>query len=358
VEDFMGSRYSKLGTLCVVLVAALALVASTASGAPRHASAPAGPKHISTAAWNTIVANAKKEGSVTIYTIGAPTGYAALATKFKQIYGINVTVNRQVDNTLVAQINAEESTGKAVADIWVATAKPLILGALQHKWVVDAVGPNFFAKRYDRKKMLIGKAWIMGSSLLGMAWNTQAYPQGVKDLTDFLKPAFKGKLSIPDPRISPSNVDWYHWAEANYGGPSFLTKLAAQDPKVYGSSLTATQAVASGEIIGATQAAGSAAVTLKAAGAPVGYGLPSKGAWNSANIGMILKQAPHPNAAQVLSNFLISPAGQALAQQGLGALYPNVPGTYYSPPHVARANDLSPAKVSAFIAEWSKLFLH
>ena len=348
-------RFMKLGTLCVVAASALALLASTASGAPSQTAASGKP--LSAAAWNALVAKAKAEGSVTIYTIGAPTGYAALAAKFKEVYGINVTVNRQVDNVLVAQVNAEESTGKAVADIWVAAAKPLVLGALQHKWVVDAVGPNFFAKRYDRTKMLLGKAWITGSSLLGIAWNTSAYPQGVKDMPDFLNPAFKGKLSIPDPRISPANVDWYNWVTANYGA-AFLTKLAAQNPKVYGSSLTATQAIASGEIIGATQSAGSAAVTLKAAGAPVAYALPNKGkAWNSANIGMILKQAPHPAAAQLLANFLISPAGQALAQQGLGALYPNVPGTFYSPPRVARANDLSPAKVSAFIAEWSKLFL-
>ncbi len=351
-------RFMKLGTLCSVAAAALALVASTASGAHRQALAATATGKPSAAAWKAIVAKAKAEGSVTIYTIGAPTSYAALAAKFKELYGINVTVNRQVDNTLVAQINAEESTGKAVADVWVATAKPLILGALEHKWVVDAVGPNFFAKRYDREKMLIGKAWIAGSSLLGIAWNTSAFPQGVKDMTDFLNPAFKGKLSIPDPRISPSNVDWYNWATSAYGA-GFLTKLAAMNPKVYGSSLTAAQAVASGEIIGATQAAGSAAVTLKAAGAPVAYALPNKGnAWNAANIGMILKQAPHPNAAQVLANFLISPAGQALAQQGLGALYPNVPGTYYSPPRVARASDLSAAKVAAFITEWSKLFLH
>jgi len=353
-------RFIKLGTTGVVLAAVLALCASTASGAHRQASAapPAGPKKLTAAQWNAIVAKAKQEGSVTIYTIGAPTGYAAMAAKFKQIYGITVNVNRQVDNTLVAQINAEESTGKAVADIWVATAKPFILGALEHKWLVDAVGPNFFAKRYDRTKMLIGKAWIMGSSLLGIGWNTQAVPGGVTDMTDFLKPEFKGKLGIPDPRIAPTNVDWYHWAEETYGS-SFLTKLAAQDPKVYGSSLTAMQAVASGEIIGATQAAGSAFVSLKAAGAPVAYALPNKGkAWNAANIGMILKQAPHPNAAQVLANFLLSPTGQALAQQGLGALYPNIPGTYYSPPRVARANDLSAAKVAEFIAEWTKLFLH
>jgi len=352
-------RSKRLGTLCIVLAAALALVASTASGAHRQAAAAsASGKPLSAAAWRALVAKAKQEGSVTIYTIGAPTGYAALGAKFKELYGINVTVNRQVDNTLVAQVNAEESTGKAVADIWVAAAKPLVLGALKHGWVVDAVGPNFFAKRYDRTKLLIGKSWMAGSSLLGIAWNTSAYPQSVKDETDFLNPAFKGKLSIPDPRISPANVDWYHWAQATYGA-NFLTKLAAQDPKIYGSSLTAMQAVASGEIIGATQAAGSAFVALKAAGAPVEYALPNKGkAWNAGNIGMILKQAPHPNAAQLLANFLVSPAGQALAQQGLGALYPNVPGTFYSPPRVARANDMSPAKVAEFIAEWSKLFLH
>jgi iron(III) transport system substrate-binding protein len=351
-------KFTKLGTLCVVLAAVFALVASTASGGRRQLSAaPSGPTQLTSAQWNAIVAKARHEGSVTVYTIGSPTGFQALAAKFKQIYGISVTVNRQVDNTLLAQVNAEETSGKAIADVWVSAAKPIVLGALEHGWVVPAVGPNFFAKRYDRAHYLIGKAWMAGSSLLGIAWNTQAVPGGVKDMTDFLQPQFKGKLGIPDPRISPANVDWYRFQQEKYGS-TFLTKLAAMDPKVYGSSLTEAQAVASGEIIGATQAAGSAAVMLKAAGAPIGFGLPAKGTWNAGNIGMILKQAPHPDAAQVLANFLVSPTGQALAQQGLGALYPNVPGTFYSPPRVARANDLSAAKVSAFIAQWSTLFQH
>jgi iron(III) transport system substrate-binding protein len=236
--------------------------------------------------------------------------------------------------------------------------KGYALGALKNGWVVDATGPNFFAKRFDRSKLLIGKAWLAGSALLGVAWNTQGFPQGVKDMPDFLNPVFKGKLGIPDPRISPANVDWYMWLQSVYGN-DFLTKLAAQNPIVYGSSLTEAQAVGSGEIVGATQAAGSTALQLQAAGAPVQYRLPDKGnAWNSGYIGMILKQAPHPNAAQVLANFLISPSGQALASQGLGALYPNIPGTFYSPPRVPRSNDLSPAKVAAFITQWSALFLH
>src|ERR1051326_7278573 len=108
VEVHVG-KFTKLGTLFVVLAAVCALVAGTASGGRRQLSAaPPGPTQLTAAQWNAIVSKARQEGSVALYGIGAPTGYAALAAKFKQVYGINVTVNRQVDNTLLAQINAEE----------------------------------------------------------------------------------------------------------------------------------------------------------------------------------------------------------------------------------------------------------
>jgi iron(III) transport system substrate-binding protein len=329
--------------------------AGTGSGAT--AATPAGPKPLSAAAWRAVVAKAKAEGSVTIYTVGAPANYANLAKRFKELYGIDVVVNRKVDNDLLVQINAEQSTGKAIADLWVPATKGIVLGALKNGWVVDALGPNFFNKRYDRTKLLIGKGWIAGSALLGMAWNTQCFPQGVNDIPDFTNAAFRGKLGVSDPRISAAQVDFYQWLEKTYGN-TILQRLAAQKPKIYGSSLTAAQAVASGEICGAPQAAGSTVLDLKAKGAPIEYKLANKGNnWNAAYIAMVLKQAPHPNAAQLLANFIISPEGQALHNFGLGALYKDVPGTFYSPPRVARSNDLSPAKVKAFVDRWSQLFL-
>ena len=115
--------------------------------------------------------------------------------------------------------------------------------------------------------------------------------------------------------------------------------------------------MASGEICGAPQAAGSAALDLKSKGAPIEYKLANKGNnWNAAFIGLILKQAPHPNAAQLLANYVMSPEGQALINFGLGTAYPGVPSSTYAPPRVARSNDLSPAKVKAFIDRWTKLF--
>jgi iron(III) transport system substrate-binding protein len=341
--------------LAVALSAALlAALAGTAAASPRGTRAGTA-QPMQAAAWRALVAKAKQEGSVTIYSIQSPTALAAAAAGFKTKYGINVTVNRQVDNTLVAQVNAEESTGKAVADIWVATPKQYIFGAIKNGWVVDAVGPNFFSKVYDRKKYMFSKAWIVGEAVLGMAWNTQAYKGAINGVPDFTSSAFTDKIGVPDPRVSPSFMDWYLWAEAKYG-KSILTKLAAQHPKIYPSSLPMTQAVASGEIIGAPCAAGTA-LTLKASGAPIDYKVINDN-WNAPYFGMILKQAPHPAAAQLLANYLLSPEGQGFVDQGFGSVYPNIPGTFYATPRVQRLNDFTKAKVDAFNAQWVALFAH
>ena len=341
-----------LAALATALVAALA---STAS-ASRHAAPPAGPKPATAAQWRALVAKAKQEGSVTIYTVSNPTSYANMAAAFKAKYGITVTVNRSVDNAILAQINAEETTGKPVADIWVATAKPYIYGALKHGWVVDAVGPSFFSKQFDRKTLVFGKAWISGEAVLGEAWNSQAYTGTITGVPDFTSSPFSGgKIGVPDPRVSSSFMDWYLWAEAKWG-KSILQKLAAQNPKIYTSTLPMTQAVASGEIIGAPVAAGTA-LTLKAAGAPIEFKvLPDN--WNAPYFGMILKQAPHPAAAQLLANYMESPEGQATVSATAGAIYPNIPNTFYAKPRVQHLNDFTAAKVNAFIAQWSSLFLH
>ena len=349
-------RVDPLGTLTL----ALALVAGYRGRhrQRRDRSQASGPKPLSASAWRAVVAKAKQEGTVTFYSTHAPTDLARLAARFKELYGINVVINRKVDNDLLVQVNAEMSTGKLAADIWDTTTKRFVLGALNNNWVVDAVGPNFFAKRYDRKTLTVGKAWINGAAILSMAWNTQLYPRGINDIPDFLNPTFgNGKLGMPDPRISASNVDWYLWLEKTYG-KGIIEKFAALKPKIYGSALTTAQAVVSGEILGGPNAGGSVSADLKTRGAPIQDKLANKGKnWNVAFMGMIFKQAPHPNAAQLLANYMLSPEGQALLNRGLGTAYPGVGGVNYSPPRVPRANDLSPAKVKSFIDYWSKLFL-
>ena len=309
---------------------------------------------MSAAAWRNLVGKAKGEGSVTIYSVQSPTARQAAAAAFKAKYGITVNVNRGVDATLLAQINAEEGTGKAIADIWVPSPKRYVIGAVNNGWVVDAIGPNFFKKAFDRSTYMVSKSWIVGSAVLGMAWNTSAYKGAINTPNDFTQAAFDGKIGVPDPRISPSFMDWYLWAQSKFGA-NFLTRLAALHPKIYQSTLPMTQAVASGEIIGAPCAAGTA-LDLKAAGAPIDYKVLGDN-WNAPYYGLILKQAPHPAAAQLFANFLISPTGQQLVDHGFGADYPNLDGTFYAKPRIVKLSDFTPAKVSAFTAQWTSLFV-
>ena len=339
-----------VGSLVLALVATLA---GTALASTQVAGAKPSVKPYTAAQWRALIGRAQAEGSVTLYSVQDPTNLNALARRFEERFKIKVTVVRNVDNALLSIVNAEHGTGKAVADIWVPSLKRLVLGSTRNGWVVDARGPNFFKSRYNRSRFLVGKGWVTGSAVLGMAWNTAAFPGTVTDVTTFLRPEFRGRIGVPDPRISPSFMDWYLAQQKKYGA-NIIDRLAGQSPKIYISSLPMTQAVASGEIIGAPCAAGTA-LALKAAGAPIDYKvLPDN--WNAPYIGVILKQAPHPNAAQLLANFMVSPEGQELSNRGFGALYRNIPGTFFAQPRSIDVNDFTPAKVQAFNDRWVSLF--
>ncbi len=312
MRSFITSRPRALVLMLTVgVLAVLAVAASGASGA-----ASAGPA--SKAQWAAIVAKAKKEGSVTIYSAQAPTNLQAMAAKFKEKYGISVTVN-------------------------------------ENKWAADAVGPDLYAKAYDRSKFAKpGKAFIVGTAILAMAWNTQAYPKGLKDIPDLLDPALKGKIGIPQP-TSASFVDWYLWLEETYGN-SFLQKLAAQKPKIYLSSLPILQAITSGEIAASPFVPGQA-LDLKKQGAPVEFKLANKGNnWNAPFWGLVLKQAPHPNAAQVLADFLVTKEGQETSQHLSGTVIPGVPDAFYAPARNQKLSNLTPKKIADFQARWNSLF--
>jgi iron(III) transport system substrate-binding protein len=339
-----------------VVALACALLAAVATTAVASLSAKAPPKQPSAAQWQALIAKAKAEGSVTLYTGQAPLVVANMAAKFKDKYGISVNINRQVDNVLAAQVTAEHGTGRHNADIWVSSAKRLVLGALENGWVVDALAPNVFNTRYNRKVYTLGKANIIGLSLLGMAWNTKLVPQPLKDIPDFLTPAFaNGKLGVFNPSISAAAMDWYLWAQRTYGA-NFLTRLAAQRPKIYLSTLPMTQAIESGEIYGAPMAAGTALID-KANGAPIEYIIPNKGnGWNVPLYAMILKKAQHPAASQLLIDYMLSTEGQAAMNEGYGAVYRGLRGTFYAPPNDVKLSDYTPAKIAAFQAKWNEMF--
>ena len=123
-----------------------------------------------------------------------------------------------------------------------------------------------------------------------------------------------------------------------------------------------TQALASGEVWVAPMAA-SNILTEKEKGAPVDFALPENPfgvPWYS----HVLASAPNPNAAQVLANFLITPAGQEAISADYLSVLPDVPGTGV-PGSTVTAQDvelgdpdtLDPESVATDQAAWEKRFM-
>jgi iron(III) transport system substrate-binding protein len=349
-------RRRLLTALAILVVLSTSLLASSAGAARMSESATeATPRGYTPAQWRALVAAAKREGTVVFYSGLTTQALNALAEAFKKKYGITVVNNRVIDNASRAQVNAEITTGRAIADVWELSSKAITTGALRNGWAVDARGPALFTKQFNRKRYTYGKATIIGAGVLGMAWNTSYVPGGVRDVTDYLTPQFANRrLGVPDPSVSPSIIDFYLWLESKYGA-DIMQRLAAQRPRVYLGVQPLQQAIMSGEIAGAPY---STATVLgdRENGAPINFKLPLKGTWNVPFFTMILKQAPHPNAAQLLINYMISREGQAVIGQRTGVIYPKIPNTFYVVPRNQRLNDFTPAKIAAFQAKFNSLF--
>lgn len=307
------------------------------------------------AEWNRTIEAAKKEGAVTIYSSQGLNLLNDLADKFKKEYGINVTVVRAVDSDAWPKVEAEIKTGRGIADVFVATDTILIRGLQDRGQHVAPTGPAFDNPAYNRKlRVPTGTYFESNAFVVAFGWNKELFPKGIGNYPDMINPALTGKIGVPNPSLA-ALVDFYLFLEQNFG-EDFVVKLAALKPRIYPGALPLSQAVASGEL-----AVGSYTTVMtdeQKKGAPVEWRVPAR-AWGARFYGQILKTAPHPNAAQVLANYMVTPAGQAAIARTTASALPNIPDTLTTTDNVHRADPakLTPEAVKAYQEKWRKLFI-
>jgi iron(III) transport system substrate-binding protein len=311
----------------------------------------------SSAAWDDIVAKAKQEGKVTIYSSQGLDVLNALAAKFKEKYGITLEVVRAIDSEAIPKVEAEETTGKHVADVFAFANTQWGVDNAAKGLFVAPTGPSFDSPDYDKAALVTqnGTVFVSTAAVFAYAWNTDRYKQGLKGYDGLLDPALAGgKIGVIDIHTSPVLVDFYMYLEKQLG-PDYLTKLAAQKPKIYPSALPIAQALTSGEIAASVYAG--PLVDEKAQGAPVDFGIPEQ-AWGARFSTVVLKGAPHPNAAQVLADFMISPDGQAALARKSASVLPGTPGAVTTVDKVAPQDlsKLTPDVVTAYTAKWDGMF--
>ena len=304
--------------------------------------------------WAAIVEAAKKEGTVSLYSAHSLVQLNDLTARVKKDLGITIQVVRDNDAALTARVNAERDAGKPICDILVDTNVPGVKKRAADGYVTAPVGPAFDNPAYDRKSRAPDNTYFeVNATILTFSWNKEQLPNGLKDYPDLINPALSGKIGIPA-LVAPAYFDFYQFLEEQYGS-AFIEKLAALKPRAYPSALPMAQAVVSGEVAAAISTV--PLIDEAAKGAPVGWGLAPK-AWGARFYGQVLKSAPHPNAAQVLADYMITTSGQEALARVTASVLPNISTSIANTADVRHLNTekLTPAFMDEYREKWKKMF--
>ena len=341
---------SRRGSIRMAATAAalgIALVAAACGGSETESN----PTAVS-GSWEDVVAAAEKEGKVTIYSGQGTDQLNELAAKFQEKYPkIKVEVVRGVETALAPKVEAEARTGKGVSDLFVTTDRNWI-EANKGNFVAPR-GPAFDDPAYNKaENVLANNAFVVTAAVLTYAWNTERFKGKLTDYAGLIDPALSdGKIGIP-PIKGATFVDFYQYLEETYGA-DYLQKLSAQKPRLYPSALPMAEALSSGEISAATFV--QPQVDEKEAGAPVEWGVANP-AWGARFQGTLVKSAPHPNAAQVLADFMITKEGQAAIARKAGSVLPDVPGAVAYTEDVRKPSTKTPAEIKEYEQKLADLF--
>jgi iron(III) transport system substrate-binding protein len=303
--------------------------------------------------WNDVAAAAEKEGRVTLYSGQGFEHLKPLTAAFERKYpNIKVEVVRGIPSDLAPKVEAEARTGKGIADVYVSVDRTWLTAS--KNFFVAPRGPAFDAPAYDRSaRVPEGSYFEVSAQIMGLGWNTTDFSGQLRGYPDLLDPNLAGgKIGIIKAQ-SAAIVDFYQYLTKNHG-VDFLEKLATQRPRIYPSALPMVQALSSGELTAAAFV-GSTVKLEKKAGAPVDWGVP-KSPWGARYYGTVLKSAPHPNAAQVFADFLVTEEGQKAVSSDNASALPNIPGAVESTNDVPELANLTPETVQEFQAKWDELF--
>jgi iron(III) transport system substrate-binding protein len=263
-----------------------------------------------------LYAGAKTEGKITWYTSLAGESYKQLAAAFEAKYpGVSVESYRATRQEMSARIMAEAQSKRYIVDT-LETTIPLLKLLKDNKMLVPYYFPTQ-AKFPDNVKEKAPKGLVYWSvdreSHIGLGYNKNVVPPNIapKDYQGLLRPELKDKIGFAGSDTGVTVVG----AMLKFKGEEYIKKLKTQNPVVHNVSGRALlDFVISGEIgVSPTIFRNHVEVAQKA-GAPVEW-VPMDLVPTNVGSAAIAASPPHPHAALLMADFLLSPEGQALLEK-------------------------------------------
>jgi len=256
-----------------------------------------------------LVEKAKQEGSVVLYTSLAPTESRPLADAFQSKYGIEVQLWRALSDKVVQRAVTEAQGGRHAVDV-VETNGPEMEMLAREKLLATFHSP--YLGDLPAAAIPPHRTWFPDRmNFFVVGFNTAKVKRSDIPTTyeGFLDPKWKGRIGI-----EATDAEWMATLIKKWGdrkGMDYFRKLSAMKPDVRKGHVLLAELVAAGEVPVGLTMYNSNIESLKRKGAPIDFVPVQPVAARPQGIG-VARAAPHPHAALLFADFVLSPEGQKL----------------------------------------------
>lgn len=299
----------------------------------------------SSAEWGKVLKAAKKEGTVAVAsTVGTAIGQV-LTKPFEEKFGIRVDYTGLHGGRLAARLKREREAGLYLLDV-IVHGTTTALTTLKPMGALDPIEPALILPEVkDVKYWLADKLWFSDKQrynvLLGLATRPAfainaklASANQFKSFKNLLDPRWNGKIIVArDPRIAgPGQAIFTHFFLHKELGPEFIRSLAKQKLTILRDDRQAMDWLGQGKYPVALGPPETITEDLIEKGVPIQL-IPPQRLKEGGDLSpgpsslMLVNRAPHPNAARVYINWIMSREGQTAFSKttGIPSLRTDVP---------------------------------
>jgi iron(III) transport system substrate-binding protein len=270
----------------------------------------------------SLIDGAKREGSVSYWdAVLQPQTVEALTAAFLKHYGLPATF--KVNHTLggsaavITRVEQELAANRVSIDTVGSASTSWVYGLLRAGHILPYASPEFahYRPMFEAGVAEPGQFAVNGSYLLVPMWSADHLNFAGTSWKNVLGAVPPGRISVGDSAKSATYLAT-HIGLKSVLGEDYFAKLAEMKPSFFIRSEQIAGRLVAGEDLMAFSGMPTRAWQYNEKGARLKFVFPEEGVVLLSQAMFILKDAPHPNAAKLWVDFLLSEQGQQILVRG------------------------------------------
>lgn len=282
--------------------------------------------------WENTLRAAKKEGSIVVYATSVAPALKETISLIKKKYGLNLEVITGRGEEARNKLLQERSAGLFLVDVFISGGNSMF-GTVKSSGSIEPLEPALILPEVTDTKVWFDGRLPWGDQdrrifsfyfypIPDVGINTDLIKPGeIKAYRDFLDPKWKGKLLMNDPTVTGTGFNGFSSMLFNKVlDLDFYRQLIKQEPVIIRDQRLQVDWLAKAKYPVALSPRSAPMAEYQEAGAPIAWVSLQEGEYLTTDGGnmALVNKAPHPNAAVIFINWLLSKEGQSIMQDSVG----------------------------------------